>query len=383
MIDASHIINRTLDTGNVASLREAAMARPSESVESGKSMGLNLEVMSDPMEELMDSMEELTFSFEEKAMKKLGDRKLGKDRGVSQSFMKSLDAWMKLFPGMPGSNVLRRIFEQVRNAQRQGNDAQGLLNDLLDRESSDPSVKFAMLKAMAELVGKDESKLAQVFNRALAELETEHGAEVRAGINIAGEVNARARDAAEMQELRDLYRGETIGFSTPQNCFRSLLSAYGPGNLKNALDFLVKGCGVDLNSPSPSQSPEELRRILLDLQAANVLAEMLDRAARLRGRMESGFGESCALSAEEIAGKLADMTEASFVAATSISGFIDECKVRQLLAKVCFTTELFEMVRTLSPRLFQDEESRQRILSAVQEHLDGLIDEQERKEAAA
>ena len=65
-------------------------------------------------------------------------------------------------------------------------------------------------------------------------LTAEKGAEIRAGINLAEEVNARATTPEEMRELRDMYRSEVVGFTKPQDCFRSLLAARGADGLKAA-----------------------------------------------------------------------------------------------------------------------------------------------------
>ena len=180
----------------------------------------------------------------------------------------------------------------------------------------------------------------------------------------------------EMQELRDLYRGEVLGFSTPQDCFRSIMGSRGAAGLQAAIDFLTAGCGADLQSAKPSKSPEELRRIVLDLQCVQVLKTVLDRMGLLGERMEGQFGEHCLMDGEQMTGRVMDFTERSFVMANEIASFISACGVRSLLARMDFCRELTAVFRQLSSRLFANEQDRIRLVEAAQEHLDGIVAEE-------
>ena len=57
--------------------------------------------------------------------------------------------------------------------------------------------------------------------------------------------------------------------------------------------------------------------------------------------------------------------------------------MRKLLAQMDFTRELTRIFRQLSPRLFAKEGDRQRMVDAAQEHLDGLITEENEQEESA
>jgi type III secretion system TyeA family effector delivery regulator len=63
-----------------------------------------------------------------------------------------------------------------------------------------------------------------------------------------------------------------------------------------------------------------------------------------------------------------------------IGEFIGECGIKKLLARMDFARELTELFRKLSPRLFAREGDRQRLLDATQEHLDGIITEENEAE---
>jgi type III secretion system YopN/LcrE/InvE/MxiC family regulator len=259
----------------------------------------------------------------------------------------------------------------------------GSLLDELARGSGDPSHQFAMLELLEAALGEGDEALRDLIGAAREKLMKEKGPELSAGINLAREVNARATTPEEMQSLRDMYRGEVLGFTTPQDCFRSLVATRGMAALSAAIEFLIAGCGADLQSPSPSQAPEELRRIMLDLQCVQVLRTVFDKLSALVSRMATQFGEVCRFGGEAMTGKVLDFTERPFVSSRDISGFISESGIAKLLAKMDFCRELMGVFRQLSSRLFSSEDDRTRLLDATQEHLDGLValeDEAEEEE---
>ena len=385
MLDSAQIMRQALQAGRYDALQGqsfTAQQTNKAAVESGQAMGFTLQVMDDPMADLMDSMEELSFQFEEKEMKTAGERKLGEMRGPRSAYITAVEKWMKVLPDMPGGEFMERMLRNLRQMARQGGPMPGAQQFLkmLGEGSGDPSHQFAMLEIMEQALGEGDAELQKLFANAKQTLNEAKGAEIRAGINLADEVNARATTPGEMQDLRDLYRGEVLGFSSPQACFRSLLASRSAGGLAGAIDFLVRGCGVELNSPSPSQSPEQLRRILLDLQCVNVLNAVLDKTGVLAGKMGSQFGERMLLDAKGITGRIMDFTEMPFVNAGNIASLVSDCGVRQLLAQLYFCTELINMFRGLSSRLFADEDSRFKLIDAGQEHLDGLVMRQEEED---
>ena len=387
MLDAAQIMRQALQAGRFDTLQNAAFSATQTNkaaVESGQAMGFTLQVMEDPTADLMDSMEELSFQFEEKTLKSVAERKLGEIRSAQSAYVMAVETWQKTMPDMPGGAFMERMLRQLRQAMQSGQppDANGLLK-MLGEGSRDPSHQFAMLDILEKAVGADETNLKGLLESAKSELMRTQGAEVRAGVNLAAVVNEKAQTPGEMQGLRDLYRGEVLGFTSPQDCFASLLQSRGVGRLADAIEFLIKGCGVDLQSPSPSQSPEELRRILGDLQCVQVLKTCLDKLSSLSGKMASQFGEPCLLDGEKLTGRVMDFTRMPFVNAANIASLVSSCGLSQLLAQIYFCTGLIDVFRQLSPRLFEQEADRFRLEDAAQEHLDGLVTLQEEADRKA
>ena len=386
--DAAQILRQTYAAGAEAAQRmeslSAAHQPAAAQVQRGELMGTSFVVDADPMAELMDSMEELSFQFEEKTAKKLADRRMGPMQGMRASFVRALEAWQAMMPDMPGRERVEKFIQNLRQMERSGRQASvgGMLRDLA-RESTDPSHQFAMLDLMEQMLGEGETELRELIRQAKTQLMTENGAEIKAGINLAEEVNARATTPEEMRELRDMYRSEVVGFTKPQECFRSLLAARGPEGLKDAIDFLIAGCGADLKASSPSLEAAALGRILTDLQCVQVLQTVLDALTALGRRMGRQFGETCLLDGEEMTERVLDLTEQAFVSASAISHLIGDCGMKALLARMDFARELTSLFRKFSPRLFAHEGDRQRLVDAAQEHLDELITEENEAEGGA
>lgn len=346
-------------------------------LETGRLGGANVVVHTDATADLMDSMEELSMMFEEKSSKKISERKLGETRSRTSAYTEAVENWGKTMPDMPKQDEIEKFIRLLRQMMQNGSPPDvSQLKGMLARLSNDPSHQFAILDILEQALGTEENELRALTNTTREALMKEKGGEIRAGINLASEINARATTPEEMSQLRQLYRSEILGFTTPQDCFRSILASRGAGSLDATIDFLTKGCGTDLTSATPSRDAVALRRILQDLQCVQVLKTVLDTMAGLSNRMGREFGEKMLLNHEAMTGRVIDFTEKSFVSSEQLAAFIAACGVMRLLARMDFARELMMIFRKLSPRLFASEEDRLRLVEASQEHLDTLIAEE-------
>jgi len=381
-LDAAQILRQTYAAG-AERIDVSSLMRQTEpqAVARGELMGTAVIAEADPMAELLDSMEELSFQFEEKEAKRVGERKLGEMQGPRSALVKAIETWVSMMPDMPGRDFITRLARDLRSSASSGRliDARELLKELA-RGSTDPSHQFAMLDILEQAFGVGEEDIAALVRQAKAMLSEAKGPEIRAGINLAEEINARATTPEQMQELRDMYRSEVVGFTKPQDCFRSLLASRGPGHLAEAISFLIAGCGKDLASSSPSLEAAALGRILTDLGCVQSLQTILEDFTKLAARMGGEFGEKCLLNGEQMTGRVVDLTEQAFVAAGAIAAFEGECGLAGLLARMDFSRELTRLFRKLSPRLFAKEGDRQRLVDAAQEHLDELVAEENEEE---
>lgn len=379
--DAAQILRHAYVSGNsdamAAGLSELHRAQAAN-VQRGELMGTSCVVENDPVAELMDSMEELSFQFEEQEAKRVRDRKLGEMQGPRSELAKAVETWTSMMPDLPGREFVARMMRYLRAAFANGTppNAAELMREL-SRGSTDPSHQFALLDIMEQACGAGEDEMLALVRQAKVRLAEAKGPEIRVGINLASEINARATTPEEMGGLRDMYRSQVVGFTTPQDCFRALLAQRGAEGLKDAINFLIAGCGTDLKAPAPSLDPAVLGRILTDLQCVQVLQTVLESLAALGLRMGRQFGDPCRLSGEQMAGRVLEFTEQPFVASPAVAAFVGECGMAKLLAQMDFTRELTGLFRKLSPRLFAKEGDRQRLVDAAQEHLDDLVAREE------
>ncbi len=362
-----------MDRSDLMMPQVSAEAAP-QIAEKGVLGGMQVTVMSDPAAELQDSMEELSMQFEEKASKKLAERKLGETRGRPSAYIEALEAWMKAMPDMPGKEELEKLLRNLRQSGQEGSPVE--LKEQLAKLSGDPSHQFAMHDVLEQMLGAEETSLRSLLTATRESLLADRGAEIRAGINLATEVNARATTPEEMSDLRNLYRSEILGFTSPQDCFRSILASRGPGALASAIEFLRAGCGADLACDEPSRDPVALRRILTDLSCVQVLQTVLDTMAGLGARMAKEFGLTLRRDAESMTGTIVSFTEKSHVQADEFAAFETDCGITELLARMDFARELLGIFHKLSPRLFEAEDDRQRLIETAEEHLDGIISEE-------
>ena len=356
-----------------------ASVREPETAATGRAKGYGVVMDADPVGDLYDSMEEFSMLFEEQEAKKVSDRRLGEMRmgGVrnrQQALLVKVDKWTRIFPDLPSAAFVATLLRRLR-AEGERPAAKDLLRRLAERTDDDASLMFALLDCLEAGCEADEAELMELIRLAKQELEHERGPELRAGINLAEEVNARAEGPRELRDLRRLYRGEVLGFTTPQDCYRSLIATRGAGRLAAALEFLLAAVGADMQATTPSTAREELRRIMLDLQCVEVLKTVLESLDGLKTRMREQFGERCLLSGEVMTGRVVDMTEQEFVGGPTVLALLDSCGLQRLLSRLDFMTQLVSVFRLLSPRMFRSEEDRFRMVDSAQEVLDGLVDE--------
>lgn len=348
---------------------------------SGQAMGFKLEMIPDMTSMLNDSFEELSAMFEEKTTKTMGERKLGEERRRDARFEAKVRFWVEKLPDMPRHEVIERMLRQLRQAGTAM--GMGTLMRMLGDASSDPTHQFAMLDCLEDALGEGEAGLRELVREARGELERLRGGEVRVGLNLADLFQARG-DAPEAQAgLRDLYRGEILGFEDPQTCFRALVEQRGPERLGEAIEFLLRACSADMASSTPSMAPEELRRIVVDLQSVEVLKTVLERMTQLCGRMANVFGESMQASSYDLTGRLLELTHQAFLDGRIMESYVSHTGIKKLFPKMDFMRELMLVMRSMSMRCFPNDDSRVRLLDASQSYLDELVSALEAEEASS
>ena len=358
------------------SLEDAGSLQGRSGVERGEAMGFQVETQPDAVAMLTDSLEEISSMFEETEVKNMGDREIGDKRKTENRFEMRVRFWANKMSDMPNSDVIAQILRKLRNM---GYTSQQQLMGMLQDASEDVTHQFAMLECLEEALieNPEDAQLLAAVRQARQELERTQGPEIRVGINLAELLQEHGGDAEEMQAKRDLYRGEILGFDDPQACFKSLLASQGADKLSEAIDFLMTACSVDMAAATPSTQPEELRRIIVDLQSVEVLKTVLERFDKLEMRMDKMFGETLQMSGEKMTGEVLDMTRQAFLNGSVIEAFVAAVGLKKLYPKMDFMREFSAIIRSMSMRCFPDTESRLRLIDGAQDYLDELVREDE------
>ena len=342
-------------------------------------------VDADPLQALTDSMEEVSMMFESREAKRMAERKLG---GAVQSTVgrarmsvleTAAEGWRRTFPDLPDNRTLAGLLNEVRTGTRQMTGGELLLR--LSSMTEDHSLAFAVLDCLEQGLGDGEKSSLAMVRAAKALLRGEYGAEIRAGVNIADEVNRRADSPSECGGLRALYNGEVLGFETPQSCFRSLIAKYGKSGFGAAIDFLRASAGADVQSAHPSKGAAELRRITLDLQCVAVLTTTLESMEHLVGGMRTLFGMKPLLDGTSLTGRVVDLTELAFPTAANVTAVAELCGADAVRARLYFLQRLLAELRRLSSRMFKDAQARLGLVSAAQEAVDSAVESVEDEES--
>jgi type III secretion system YopN/LcrE/InvE/MxiC family regulator len=369
-------IRQAMSMEGAPSLQGATASAGAAGVERGEVMGFQIETQPDPSAMLADSLEEISSMFEETEVKSMSDREIGDKRKTEDRFNIRVRFWAHKLGDMPNSDVIMGILRRMRNM---GMVSQQQLLSMLNDASEDVTHQFAMLECLEEALAESpaDEALMNTVRQTRMELERTKGPEIRVGVNLAELLEEQGGSLEEMQAKRDLYRGEILGFEDPQACFKSLLASQGADKLGDAIDFLIAACSVDMAATTPSTQPEELRRIIVDLQSVEVLKTVLERFDKLEGRMSHIFGESLQMSGETMTGQVLDMTRQNFLNGAVIEAFVAAVGLKKLYPKMDFMREFSAIVRSMSLRCFPDVDSRLRMVDSAQEYLDELIREEE------
>ena len=82
-------------------------------------------------------------------------------------------------------------------------------------------------------------------------------------------------------------------------------------------------------------------------------------------------------AAHQLMQRVLDLKDARFVDGSKIASIVQTIGIQDLEARIYFLRELHEIVRKLPLKVYSDEQNRWRFITAVQDALDGAIDEED------
>ena len=385
MDEVAQMNNQSLLTGHLDRLHGRAFTVHQANkvgVDSGTVNGVKFTLDEVPDAKVMNALDEVSRLFADRVTKPIGGHQIGERLTAEQQYFTAVDSWKKIFPEMPGDaqieGRLRELRQQVRDNTLVIN--ADLLLRIVAEMSAGPGVSYAVLQSMKAMLDPGEVALSALIDEALATLMRTSGRQILTEVNIHEAVNKAATSPADLQKLRDLYKSEVDGFTTPQECYKSLVKERGALRLWESLDFLTESLGQDLQSQLPSRDKEMLGDILTQLKQASILRTVCEELSQLVSRMSKGYGERPAQSPEELTGVLLQMVQSGAATKETVAAFLDQMGIRGLAARNYCCREFQGLVRRMSSDAFAKESDRIGFVDASQDLMDDMVAELEEGE---
>lgn len=222
-----------------------------------------------------------------------------------------------------------------------------------------------------------DADIAASVRDALESLHDDRGPEIRAGLNSASAASDYADgDPAKASALRECYRETVLGREALGETFNAVLDRFGASDVRRSIDFLVRAAGDDLSARGPSTAPAELKSIMEDLYQLEVLATVLDGCHEVSDVMQREYSVAT-VKPDKLMQRLVGLTGERWVSSDRISGLTREMGIFDSEAAVGFLTRVKGIIREMPLKVFNDPESRNKLMSVAQEALDLAIEDEE------
>ncbi len=346
-----------------------AATSSSSALATGSLMGNAAARVEDPMSLLADAAEELTFAADTTDEFELEDRK---ERERAEE---SLAERVKLYQDLMHEAGKARDVDRLKDSLRAREGREKAAREALNR-FPDPSDAYAALSDALESLSDDPSvdpTVLEDIRQGLAELEAEHGPQIRSGIQGALAAAGYA-DLDGTDNLRDLYRQTVCDFKDVNAAFAHIHEKYGDVGFDKAMDFLFNALSNDLATDVPSMETTHLENVHANLEQIRLLQSTHVQCERLLQRWESVHGvTNAALTPMELLGDMVGLRNENFLGAMHIDRIAAKAKAPDIERQVLFLQELLSMTRNLPIQLFDGEQGRMKVLDAVQESVDNAI----------
>jgi type III secretion protein W len=258
---------------------------------------------------------------------------------------------------------------------------QATRQDVLDaarRRFRDASDQYEALDALEDEVEEDggSDDLLETIKGAKDHLMEEEGPSIRAGLNVVEEAEIFAHAGlADFDELRDFYRKSVLHFDSVAQLFQSVLKRYGKGGFSQALAFLIKAAGNDLNSQGPSMPAAHLRSVIRHLYDVETLGTIHRDLDKLLEKMRNLFHQTREDDDYRLTEQVLALTQKTFVPLKQVQGIPQSLGVNGAEATIYFLTALKNQIRLIPLSAFARPEGRGKVLTTAQEALDLAVEQ--------
>ncbi|MBO4300233.1 MAG: type III secretion system gatekeeper subunit SctW [Desulfovibrio sp.] len=340
----------------------------------GKLIGKAVVEVVTPQSIFEDSMEELTFTLNKSDDYALKNRK---ERNRTDSSMKErLKAYRKMAEENGATD--KDAVEDLTSAIEAHPERETILKEALEKHEEPAEAWAALEEAREQLTRKGaDATVLRELDEALALMDMRYGAAIRAGVT--GSLTAAENyvSLGSPLDLGSTYRKATLEFTTTRSLYTYVQEKYG-GDFDKAVDFLYASLAADMNCDEPSMDKASLESVntsfgkLRSFQSAHA---QCDAQMQRWGKIHQIH--NCGITGTELLGKVLDMGEQTFVGASQANDIAREAGAPDVERRILFLQELQQTVRGFTPLVFDNAESRTRVLDAVQGAVDNAVAEED------
>lgn len=285
------------------------------------------------------------------------------------------------------SQILLLLLEKIKNAKTKED-----ILDILKQFYPDPTTAEEVLRFLLECTTGD---LRRIVEEARQEHEKLYGREIRAGQNIAAEVQKYTGEGlGTPKTLRDMYRDITGNPREPLSLFQELGDRYTYKDLRKVLAFLFHSLGSDLKAQGSSIETALLHRLMSEVRS---LQAILGVYQFFRARMKlirflfqrEGLEVPQTLNFEQLAKQFVSLLQERYPTKDKAMQYASKLGIdKWLLAKIIVFSQLRDAIREVAlGKLYRNLQHRDDLYNAIielleelEDELDELLERQQREE---
>ncbi len=329
---------------------------------------------------IQNAAEEMSFALAERRdTKSLAERKIGsRDPGDAEMAAKleKLKEYLNRMSDPTDAQKLKQLADDIR---RGGASGLGALMRHVRQSYDDVSDQYLALLFLQSEAGEGTDGTVAT---AIRDHIDQNGPAIRAGLNIAETVRAfTSSELGEQRELRNFYRTSVLGHEQLAQTYENILKQYGTKGFGEAVRFLIRALGDELNSDGPSMPIARLKPILDDIYQLGALNALHDDCAEVLARIGGRFGLARDKTACDVMKAILPLTTKSWIGAEHLAQVVTDLGVlRNIEAEIYLLRELTSVVRGLPPKIYTDANGRANLIAAAQAALDQAIAKEEAAE---
>jgi type III secretion system YopN/LcrE/InvE/MxiC family regulator len=361
------------------------------------------------MEKIADSAEEMPahlsekVSDREKESKHLESRKLVPTGQTEEGGIKGKEAsnaLEKYANKLPDLNLARlgQLLQVFKKLQERGNSNSQELLDETKTFFEDVSHQKAALECAKELFAADPNatEMLQALNEADQQLMKESGPEVLAGLNVTTTAvefaEGTLKGVATPEMLRDFYREAVLGHKNIATMHRAVLKKFGSASFAQALEFLMRSIGKDMDakagstSEGSSSSPEKLQSTRDDMYFITTLKTTREHVSKLLQKMKEEWSLDPQSDEFYLIDTVLNLTQEGFIQMDQIATIaetfgLNKDNPEQIKPTIHFMNAVLNtVIRPIPIKAYPTIENQQKLISTTLEFLEELNQIEEAQE---